>query len=117
MDSQWLKTQFKLNPKKSKAALARALALEPPAISKILAGTRQIKAQEYVKMRKFFDLVTENHGFQKVEYTPQKQSSYEMQEKDNADHDWVVPSYIGSHKDRILPKKIRIYETSILHSR
>lgn len=56
MDSQWLQLQFRLNPDKTKADLARALGLEPPAISKILAGNRQIKAQEYVKMREFFGM-------------------------------------------------------------
>ncbi|MCD8563061.1 MAG: XRE family transcriptional regulator [Alphaproteobacteria bacterium] len=56
MDSQWLQTQFRLNPGKSKADLARVLGLEPPAISKILGGGRQIKAQEYALMRRFFGL-------------------------------------------------------------
>lgn len=45
-----------MHPKKTKAQLARLLGLEPPAVSKILAGTRQIKAQEYMKMREFFCL-------------------------------------------------------------
>ncbi len=56
MDSQWLKMQFQFNPGKTKAELATALGLEPPAVSKILNGTRQIKAQEYFLMRKFFGL-------------------------------------------------------------
>lgn len=56
MDSHWLNTQFKINPEKSKADLARSLGLDPPAISKILSGTRQIKAQEYLKMRAFFGM-------------------------------------------------------------
>ncbi len=56
MDHHWLKIQFKNNPKKTKAGLAKALNLEPPAISKILADTRQIKAKEYAIMRRFFDL-------------------------------------------------------------
>lgn len=56
MDSQWLQTQFRLHPAKSKADLARVLGLEPPAISKILGGGRQIKAQEYIAMRQFFGL-------------------------------------------------------------
>lgn len=56
MDSQWLQTQFRLHPGKSKADLARVLGLEPPAISKILGGGRQIKAQEYAVMRQFFGL-------------------------------------------------------------
>lgn len=56
MDSQWLQKQFEYNPDKSKADLARALGLEPPAISKIIGGARQIKAQEYIQMRRFFGL-------------------------------------------------------------
>ena len=56
MDALWLQTQFEKNPSKSKAELARALGLEPPAISKIIGGARQIKAQEYMQMRRFFGL-------------------------------------------------------------
>ncbi|MGB4108003.1 MAG: S24 family peptidase [Alphaproteobacteria bacterium] len=56
MDSQWLKTQFANHPEKTKAGLAAAIGLEPPAISKILNGARQIKAQEYILMRGYFDL-------------------------------------------------------------
>lgn len=56
MDTQWLETQFDLNPQKSKAGLADAAGLAPSAISKILAGTRQIKAAEYIRMRQYFGL-------------------------------------------------------------
>ncbi|MCD8497203.1 MAG: hypothetical protein LRZ85_03450 [Alphaproteobacteria bacterium] len=56
MDAEWLQAQFRLYPGKSKADLARALGLEPPAVSKILGGGRQIKAQEYLLMRRFFGL-------------------------------------------------------------
>ncbi len=62
MDSTWLKTQLRLNPQKSKADLARALDLPPSAISKMLADGRQIKAQEYVSMRKFFGLADNGPG-------------------------------------------------------
>lgn len=58
MDSQWLKTQFQKNPRKSKAGLARYLNLEPPAISKILSGSRQIKAREFLKMQEFFGIIS-----------------------------------------------------------
>lgn len=54
--AEWLKAQFTINKDKAKADLARALGLEPPAISKILNGTRQIKAREYTIMRQFFGL-------------------------------------------------------------
>ncbi len=56
MDAQWLATQFRINPDKKQADLARALELTPPAISKILTGARQIKAKEYIVMRQFFGL-------------------------------------------------------------
>lgn len=56
MDYRWLTEQFDKNPAKSKAGLARALGLEPSAISKILANIRQIKAHEYVRMLEYFDL-------------------------------------------------------------
>lgn len=56
MDSQWLKTQFLAYPDRTKAGLATAIGLEPPAVSKILNGTRQIKAQEYILMREYFGL-------------------------------------------------------------
>lgn len=61
MDSQWLKTQFQLNPDKTKAGLAVAIGLEPPAVSKILNGTRQIKAQEYILMRHYFGMPVDGH--------------------------------------------------------
>lgn len=54
MDSQWLKQQFERHPGKSKASLAKFLGVVPPAISKILADQRQIKASEYILMRQFF---------------------------------------------------------------
>lgn len=56
MYSQWLSKQFSENPEKSKASLAKALGLEPPAISKILNGTRQIKAHEMEIIKRFFGL-------------------------------------------------------------
>ncbi len=57
MDSQWLKTQLAYNPSKNKADLAKAIGVQPSGISKILAGTRQIKTHEYIAMRKFFGLL------------------------------------------------------------
>jgi transcriptional regulator with XRE-family HTH domain len=54
--ADWLRAQFTVHPDKNKAELARALGLEPPAISKILSGMRQIKAHEYLMMRRFFGL-------------------------------------------------------------
>ena len=60
MDSQWLNRQFELYPTKTKARLADVLGLEPPAVSKILKGMRQIKAKEYALMRQYFGLSLED---------------------------------------------------------
>lgn len=111
MDSQWLKTQFDLHPDKSRADLARALELDPPAISKILAGGRQIKAHEYVAMRKFFGLPTD--GERAV-----TNSSYRlhtlptgMAEKDRADDQdaWIMPASLLEARTDAPPEKIRIF--------
>ena len=56
MDHLWLHRQFAAHPGKTRSALAAALGLGAPAVSKILAGTRQIKAAEYAVMRRFFGL-------------------------------------------------------------
>ncbi len=56
MDDKWLNLQFKNFPDKSKSDLSQLLGIQPSGISKMLAGTRQIKAKEYLLMRKFFDM-------------------------------------------------------------
>jgi hypothetical protein len=58
MDDLWLQSQFKKNPHLGKTDLAVVLSLNASAISKMLSGTRQIKAREYLLMRKFFGLPT-----------------------------------------------------------
>lgn len=55
MDAQWLNQQFDKFPDKSKSDLSELLGIQPSGISKMLAGTRQIKAKEYMLMRKFFE--------------------------------------------------------------
>lgn len=93
MDSQWLKTQFQHNPNRTKAALAKALGLEPSAISKILKGTRQIKAQEYIIMRRFFGLSDQTTGAAlppKVSPDRQAQLSDSAAQHVAAKH-WVPP--------------------------
>lgn len=62
MDAQWLQEQFSLHPEKSKSVLADMLGLQPPTISKILGGARQIKPHEYRDMCAYFDLPTEICG-------------------------------------------------------
>ncbi|MCE7887605.1 MAG: XRE family transcriptional regulator [Alphaproteobacteria bacterium PRO2] len=95
MDSQWLKTQFAANPDKSKAGLAAAIGLEPPAISKILNGTRQIKAQEYLQMREYFGLPVDGHGATRKTYTVKAQEGFDDGSPPPAE--WAIPSVISSH--------------------
>lgn len=111
MDSEWLKTQFRLNPDKSKADLAVALGIGAPAISKMLAGTRQIKAGEYVQMRRFFGLPADGDsaaGGRKGRYVLEPLG---LKEKDTAtDGDsWVVPANLLSGRTAAAPDKIKIF--------
>lgn len=111
MDSQWLKTQFDLHPEKSRADLARALDLDPPAISKILAGSRQIKAHEYVAMRRFFGLPTDgDHAVAANTYRLQTLPDG-MAEKGRAeDRDsWIMPAHLLESRTAAAPDKIRIF--------
>lgn len=85
MNTAWLKQQFKLHPDKSKAELARALNLEPPAISKILSGARQIKAPEYGVMLDFFGVNDDSAPL----------AGHQMQDSaDNENSQWAIPADI-----------------------
>lgn len=113
MDSQWLKMQFKLNPGRSKAGLARALSLEPPAVSKILSGNRQIKAHEYIVMREFFGLPVERGGagtsansYVMSSLGPQS----ELHDKSQPDGEWVMPASVMERHTTAPPDQIRIFE-------
>lgn len=112
MDAEWLKTQFGLHPDKTKAGLAKVLGLEPPAVSKIIAGKRQIKAHEYMGMRKFFNLPTD--GQKSLE----KQGSYVLEplnnnfsdQDDKTDQDsWVMPAHLFAQRTKATPDKIKIF--------
>ena len=59
MDSVWLAKQFLAQPAKTKAGLALALGLPASAVSKMINGSRAIKAKEYLTMRKFFGFETD----------------------------------------------------------
>lgn len=111
MDATWLKTQFQMNPDHSRADLARALNLDPPAISKILSGTRQIKAHEYITMRRFFGLPVD--GQKAVEqggYRLQTLSQGLSERSINDDQDsWIMPARLLESKTRSAPDKIRIF--------
>ena len=113
MDAQWLNKQFKINPKKSKAKLATALGLEPPSVSKILNGTRQIKAQEYLIMRDYFDLPNdaENSNHSATSYTLQplmgpKGLGAQIQPKEN----WVIPASLLSPRTDAAQSEIKVFK-------
>lgn len=115
MDGPWLKAQFEHNPDKSKADLARALNLEPPAISKILNGTRQIKAPEYQAMRRYFGLPVDG------EHAVSPDKSYRLEtlagtenslrEDDNAlDEDsWTIPASVMNQRTQTPPENVKIF--------
>ncbi|MEM7650463.1 MAG: XRE family transcriptional regulator [Pseudomonadota bacterium] len=101
MDAQWLKTQFEMHPEKTKAELARALGLEPPAISKIISGTRQIKAPEYLIMREFFGMPVDGqravHGENAV-VVEAIRDNQSLKDGETPETNWVMPNeIIGQH--------------------
>ncbi|MBU0859628.1 MAG: LexA family transcriptional regulator [Alphaproteobacteria bacterium] len=112
MDNQWLHTQFTLHPDKTKADLARALGLDRPAISKILAGTRQIKATEYAGMRRFFGLPVDGERAvdrgQSYVIQPLESGLKEPAVAGGADA-WVMPASLFAHRTRTAPENIRIF--------
>lgn len=104
MDAQWLKAQFAHHPDKTKAGLAQALGLEASAVSKILSGSRQIKAPEYVIMRQFFGLPSDGGSSSKTSQayvlgSLGKQAQFE-ESTDPAQSQWVIPAdIIKKHTD------------------
>lgn len=119
MDSQWLKIQFDLNPAKTKAGLAKAIGLEPPAISKILKGTRQIKAHEYVRMREYFELNLDapmrpafdgDGHYKQIPLDTKKQDGFEEMAGLVTAEEWTLPVSLLNKKAKSLPDQIRIFE-------
>jgi plasmid maintenance system antidote protein VapI len=119
MDSQWLKIQFDLNPDKTKAGLAKAIGLQPPAVSKILKGTRQIKAHEYMRMREYFELSSDTlsrpqkslNNHQAISHpNSHAQDGFEEMAGIVSSAEWVLPAGILSKKARGLPEQIKIFE-------
>lgn len=119
MDAEWLKTQLRLHPDRNKAALAKALGLEPPAVSKILSGRRQIKAQEYVAMRAFFGLPADGEraaqgtaggaaGARSYVLEPLRPGMGEREPGGGAES-WVMPASLFEARTRAPPEKIRIF--------
>lgn len=110
MDAGWLKTQLMLHPGKSKADLAKAVGLGAPAISKILKGTRQIKAQEYILMREFFGMPNDGHAAVRGrDTTPASKDSVALQESKPAPGDWLIPPSLTSG-DKAGSEALRIFE-------
>lgn len=122
MDRQWLESQFTLHPEKKKAALAKVLNLEAPAISKILAGIREIKATEYVQMRKFFGLSIDENSMMSVSKNAyiikplQAKNTYEgMQDhgkkhKESNQSDWMIPADLMKQKTLASPDQIKSFK-------
>lgn len=115
MDAQWLKAQFELYPEKTKAGLARALSLEAPAISKILNNNRQIKASEYIEMRRFFGYPVESDANSQSRSDMVKLSPLKgLNEKEHTQSvdPWVMPNSLLSKKTQASPDKIKVFEIS-----
>jgi transcriptional regulator with XRE-family HTH domain len=112
MDAQWLQTQFKVHPDKTKAGLAEAVGLEPSAISKILKGARQIKAQEYFNMRNYFGLPNDGEPVRK-NYGPSysiKSEARNFADGESPPDDWIMPAAIYSPRTDAPTENIRIFE-------
>lgn len=115
MDTEWLKKQFSLHPDKSKADLAKALGLEPPAISKILSGRRQIKAHEYVGMRAFFGLPVDggraagSQAGRNVIIPPLEARAFHEKGGEQEDEAWVMPASLFESRTKAPPDKLRIF--------
>jgi hypothetical protein len=110
MDSEWLNAQFRLNPEKSKADLAKVLKIGAPAVSKMLAGTRQIKANEYLAMRHFFGMPNYSAAGRGSGYVlaPLTQELGEKK-SDTRDEAWIMPASLLRAHTQAAPEKIRIF--------
>lgn len=123
MDAEWLKEQFRQSPGKTRAGLASALGLGAPAVSKMLAGTRQIKAAEYIRMRRFFGLPVDGEravrsgsgnkarGRSHCVLEPIRAGAKDLRDGGSEDDDdaWMIPAGILKGHTRTPPEKIRIF--------
>lgn len=114
MDAHWLKSQLALNPDKTKADLARSLGLEPPAVSKMLNGTRMIKAHEYMNMRRFFGLPVDGEGaINPKDYILKPLvDKNAMAEAEQHSGQWVLPASVLKTHTKTPSDKIRIFRVS-----
>lgn len=114
MDADWLKTQFEVNPEKTKADLAHTLGLEPSAISKILGCKRQIKAHEYMTMRRFFNLPTDGEKSLRPNVTSidKKTAPYLHEQSDinNTPEQWIIPAGLLGERTSAPPDKIKVFK-------
>jgi hypothetical protein len=116
MDGQWLKTQFASNPEKTKAGLAAAIGVEPPAVSKILNGSRQIKAQEYILMREYFGLPSDGHDGARrkvVSYSvnlTDGKDGHSLEDGATPPAEWTIPANISGPRAATPGGKNRIFQ-------
>lgn len=115
MDSQWLNKQFELNPDKSKAGLAKALGLEPPAISKILKDMRQIKAHEYAIMRRYFGLPVDGEtSLEKRKHSyvlkPLQNDNFEDANYEQGESEWVIPAGVMKQHTKAVNGAVKVFE-------
>lgn len=115
MNAEWLKKQFDQNPEKSKSGLARAIGIDAPAISKILAGARQIKAREYLSMRQYFGLSTEHlqestSNQNQYVLSTLKQNNGFADKNSTSDHsEWTIPQSIIKNKTDAHPSHLKTF--------
>lgn len=113
MDSEWLKLQFRLHPGRNKAGLAEALGLGAPAVSKILSGGRQIKAAEYIAMRRYFGLPVDGDRAARPapdHYVLAPLPAAGMKEKQSPTEDsWTIPARLLKPHTAAAPEQIRIF--------
>lgn len=116
MNSQWLNALFTNYPEKTKKSLADFLSMEPPAISKMLNGTRQIKAEEYVAMRAFFGMG--NDGEHAVSASVQSttisndlhHNSFAEGESGKRDESWGSAPEISQENSAVVYKSTMVIE-------
>lgn len=95
MDAQqlkdWLCEELEKRPDINKPELATALNLEPPAVSKTLNGTRQVKAIEYVRILNFLGVSANEQGL------PDTGNDTVSPRAANG---WSIPQGITGHQER-----------------
>ena len=114
MNSQWLSTLFETYPEKTKKSLADFLGMELPAVSKMLNGTRQIKAEEYIGMRTFFNLPMDGeHALetQRQSYvTSNEMLNHNFAEGNDSENQWDDSNAILQKSSNIIYKKTMVIE-------